>query len=172
MTSFISRYGLINNLSYNLEPANRERYRSSESLAHGELRIILQKCDRNVICIIVLGSISAVVKSFLIYSIFLLEDDTFSITLEGIIGGCVFRLVLVLFTELEVLVDVLRISDKEGIQLSSSSLLVLLPVVRHILHVNLKHGELSIWNAYLDCAIFEKSFGKISVLYKQSWWIS
>ena len=56
----------MNNLSYKGHFASKERHLSNASLAHGELNMILQKCERNDSCLIVLGSTSIDINNFLI----------------------------------------------------------------------------------------------------------
>ena len=56
----------MNNLSYKGNFASKERHLSNASLAHGELNMILQKCERNDSYLIVLGSTSIDINNFLI----------------------------------------------------------------------------------------------------------
>ena len=74
----------MNNLSYNGNFASKERHLSNASLEHGELNMILQKCERKDSCLIVLESTSIDINNFLINSIFLLDDEICSITMDGI----------------------------------------------------------------------------------------
>ena len=73
----------MNNLSYKGHFDSKERHINNASLAHGELNMILQKCERNDSCLIVLGAISIDINNFLINSIFLLDDEICSITMDG-----------------------------------------------------------------------------------------
>ena len=75
---------LINTVSYKGHFASKERHLSNASLAHGELNMILQKCERKDSCYIVLGSTSIDINNVLINLIFLLDDEICSITMDDI----------------------------------------------------------------------------------------